>query len=113
MINKISPSYQFFLDGRHDAIEDGKMHTYIADVSVMYRLGFLYETSPNNPKRLTLIKELCREFAMMDNDFSNYVEISLLHHYSHRILRSTMAKIGYHIPSGHLDSSEFHAWRVR
>ena len=53
MINKISPSsYQFFLDGREDAISDGKMHTYIADISVMYRLGFLYETSPNNPKRL-------------------------------------------------------------
>ena len=113
MINKISPSYQFFAVGIEDAKANGKMHRYFSDISVFYRLGFLYETSPNNPKRLALIKELCREFAMMDNDFSNYVEISLLNHYSHRILRRTMAKIGYHIPSGHLDSSEFHAWRVR
>lgn len=113
MINKISPSYQFFFEGMEDAKSNGKMHNYFADISVMYRLGFLYETSPNNPKRLDLIDELCREFSMMDNDFSNYVELSLMHHYSHRILRRTMAQIGYHIPSGHLDSSEFHAWRVR
>ena len=49
MINKISPSYQFFFEGMEDAKSNGKMHNYFADISVMYRLGFLYETSPEQP----------------------------------------------------------------
>ena len=112
MISTNKYSYEFFLNGREDASADGKMHNYIANISIMYRLGFFYETSPNSPKKLELIHELCREFAMMESDFPNFIEVSLLGHYSHRLLRQTMSKIGYRIPLGRIDSSEFCAWRI-
>ena len=107
------PSLQFFTDGRKDAKLDGKMHAYFANFSALYRLGFLYETSSAKPRCALLIRELCREFTLMDEDLPNYIEISLIGKYSHRMLRRTLNSVGYRIPLGKIDSAEIHAWRIR
>lgn len=106
-------SFPWFSEGQKDARVTCRRLSYSSRLSVFYRLGFVYEVSHNNPKRLQLIDELLREFSFCKSDLPNYAEFVLYEHYSHRMLRSTMDLLGYRLPSGNLDRHSFHAWRVR
>ena len=78
---------------------------------VFVRLANLYFLSPNSPKVKALILELFREF---DLNFSynfqapHKVQIHLNATYSHRIIKTTLKKIGY-CTSKKLICSEFTA----
>ena len=106
-------SYSLFVEGQEDArMNRGKRPNSVEQLSVFYRLGFLYEASQNKPTRLELIDELLREFTFCRSELPNLADICLESHYSHRMLKRTMEMIGYEVPA-RPNCSSFHAWRVR
>lgn len=109
-------SNDLFNEGREDARANrGSRPNSVSQLSVFYRLGYLYSMSQRNPKRLKLIDELLREFSLCKSELPNYADFVLYGHYSHRMLRRTMDRLGYRIPPGEgkINCSGFHAWRVR
>ena len=85
------------------------------NLSVFYRLGALYEQSKNAPTRQLLIDELIREFSYASSVLPNSIQISLKNHYSHRLIKTTLRKIGYSVSSipreSYLHRFYYNAWR--
>lgn len=100
-----------FLEGKTNArLNPNNRRNVLENLSIFYRLGFLYANSTNKPKRRKLIRELQREFSFYNVELPNLVDICLKEHYSHRLLKTTMDEIGYRIPV-RPQCSGFHAWR--
>ena len=103
---------RLFLEGKRCKRNNYQTSTRIESTfSVYYRLGVLHETCRNKPTKLKLVKELYREFYLYSDYLPNVVDIILVGHYSHRLLRRTFDEIGYHIPVN-FSLPGFHAWRV-
>ena len=82
------------------------------ELSIFYRLGFLTAQSQNRPTLSQLLKELYREFYFCHNILPNLAFICLQRKYSNRLLKRTLASLGYRIPikPNYLG---FNAWRVK